>query len=143
MGNLVELNKRLVGIELGMILDSAVKDLTSEIVELNTRDQLWKGIDSTGKPLPTPYSTAYEKKKRRMGVPTNVRNLFLTGEFYSDFKLEIASEYYRLFSSAEHQKWLVHHYGGDIYGLTPESREKLKKDLVKEMTDKIRQKIGI
>lgn len=104
-------------------------EIQNIVIELNTNEQLFKGIDSKGQKLKPKYSRVrYARAKNTVnplpgyGTP----DLKLTGDFYRDFYLKAEPERkFSLFSSDEKAPKLQEKYGEDIFGLTADNEHKI------------------
>lgn len=104
------------------------KDFTDKIIELNTRDQLYrKGINSEGESLGQ-YSEFTKDIKYDKGQPYDRVTLYDTGEFYKSFRILWGGSDGSLIISANTFKDdtdLIVEWGREILGLTDESLTKL------------------
>ena len=102
------------------------------IIELNTREQLFKGDLSNGGKMPD-GNPSYIRSKGNRGAPNGKStNLFLEGDFYRSFDV-IPNKIGFLIdaNTSIHGKDFISIYGLDILGLNDENTEKLT-EFVKE-----------
>lgn len=90
--------------------------------KLNTDQQLYLGIDSTGASLGeyAPSTIAYKKRKNQ---PTDRVTLKDTGDFYKDFDIIVDEDGFIITSFDNKTNKLVDKYGNDIFGITDENFE--------------------
>lgn len=117
--------------------DSFVQDF---IIELNTREQLFKGDLSNGGKMP-PGNPSYISSKGSRGAPDGTStNLFLDGDFYRSFDV-IPNKIGFLIdaNTSIHGRDFISIYGLDILGLNEENTEKLiefiKDRIIEEIID--------
>lgn len=112
------------------------KDVEDFIIDLNTRGQLFEGIDSEGSKLENiggSYSPNTVRRKQRQGLPTDRVTLFDTGDFYSSFTVEVKKGF--LVIKADTRKRsidLQERWGTKLIGLTDENFEALQ-DFIKKI----------
>ena len=89
--------------------------------KLNTEQQLYLGIDSTGASLGeyAPSTIVYKKRKNQ---PTDRVTLKDTGDFYN-FDIIIDEDGFIITSFDSKTSKLVDRYGNDIFGITDENFE--------------------
>lgn len=143
---------RLTRIILALDLDSTVYKITSKqkakrlIIELNTNEQLFKGIDSTGRTLESiggGYAPLTIEIKKSKGQPYDRVTLKDTGEFYESFDVRPFKGGFRIEADAiKEDDDLTMEWGEDIIGLTEESKERLvihyRNAIIQELKKKIR-----
>ena len=109
------------------------KDVEDFIIDLNTRGQLFEGVDSEGTRLDKiggEYKDSTVKRKSRQGLPTDRVTLFDKGDFYSSFDVEVKKGF--LIIEADTKKRSVdlqERWGTKLLGLTDENF-KLLQDFV-------------
>ena len=141
--NLEQLSKNLgtaiSAIQSGDILNRAVLENQSQIIDLNTA-QLEKGKNSLDELLERYASDEYAAFKKALGsnAPKGVPNLKLEGDFYSGFKLERDGEDWIIFSTDEKNDDLVNKYGSSIFGLTEKSVKELLPELLETVLIELR-----
>lgn len=124
------------------IVKSIVADNSNEIIDLNTREQLYKrGVDSSGKSLGQ-YSNPYKKLKKALNQPSDRVTLRLEGDFYESFEVLIQDQQFKIIARDKKTQWLIKRYGYKILGLTSDNvslfREiVIKPDLLKEIRKEI------
>lgn len=131
--------KNVSGLNVDHLILEACKEVEKQIVKLNTKNQLFfRGINANDRKL-KPYAESTRRHKIAKNLPTWT-TLYETGKFHSSFRLEIRGEEIwftapenergRGFSLRDH---LVKVYGKDIFGLTEDSMERLKKMILEEL----------
>lgn len=110
-----------------------MKDNEQDVVELN-RQQLLEGVNRENDGVGEYRSPSYALMKERMNPRAGFGNvdLKLSGSFYDNFHLAIDSTEYAIFSTDWKTNKLMGKYGVEIFGLSPESRLKLWRDVVKD-----------
>jgi hypothetical protein len=114
----------------------------SEIIELNTKDQLYiKGEDSLGLTL-KPYSVFTIEIKQLLGQPYDRTTLNYSGAFYNGFYLKVDKDNLVLnFNSTDNKTPdLIGKYGRNIFGLNYNNQQKLNYEIIfPELENYIRQ----
>jgi len=114
----------------------------SEIIELNTKDQLYiKGEDSLGLTL-KPYSVFTIEIKQLLGQPYDRTTLNYSGAFYNGFYLKVDKDNLVLnFNSTDNKTPdLISKYGRNIFGLNYDNQQKLNYEIIfPELENYIRQ----
>lgn len=100
------------------------------VIEMNTRDQLYqKGVDSKGTPLEAiggSYSDLTIQIKSEKGQRVDHVTLNDTGDFYRSWVVTVQAGRINITANTiKDVDDLQSRWGGDILGLTEESREKL------------------
>lgn len=119
--------------------DQALKiiaELQDKIVELNTKDQLFKGLDAKGQKLSPKYSRVRYARAKNSANPLpglGTPDLKLTGKFYSDFFVTAKNGEFELFSSDDKADGLEAKYGEDIFGLSLDNEGKINKQITEEL----------
>jgi hypothetical protein len=111
-------------------LERTIKINSKVILDLN-KQQLFEGVDSTGKSLGQ-YKSKWYAKLKRMLNPNGVVDLYLTGKFYAGFYLKKIGFPIQIDSKDKKRNKLVDDYGGKIFGLNKESKELFAKDYIKD-----------
>ena len=127
------------------VVRSVVEKNSNEIIELNTKKQLFdKGIGSDGNKLKPPYSNPYKKLKNKLGQPTDRVTLRLEGDFYESFEIIIGSEQFQINATDFKTKFLLKRYGQKVLGLTNSNVSQFNQMIVRpELLREIRKKINL
>ena len=146
MSTLSQTVKKLKSFDFEKALLKVYKDNETILLDLNTDDQLGiKGILSTGDSLPDyrPFTIASKQGKSGFAGITEHMTLFGEGEFHEGFTLDATK--FPLFIDSKDSKTndLVNRYTEDIFGLTKESIQELKEQLIDEIQAANRKGIGI
>ncbi len=122
------------------IVRETVKEFKEQIAQLNKEQLEQRGIDSKGAKL-SPYSPSYRMTRARRGLPTDRKTLKFTGAFHAGFYILAFDKFWEHGSRDSKEQKLVKDYGADIFGLTPESIDKLLWQLgfVQRLSDKYRE----
>lgn len=139
--NFAEMHKAFKSIDLELMGAEAVEAEAAQVVDRNTA-QLWSGVDATGKALPMPYHPRTIAEKKGKGQPTDRITLFDEGDLYKGTFVERKGKEIRIWSKDWKADKLVSEWG-EIFGLTPESKEYLKPAFVEIITEKMRKKLSI
>ena len=104
-----------------------------EIIDLNTKEQLFKGESSSGQKLSPKYTgVRYARAKNKVnplpgyGTP----DLKFTGKFYNDFFLSTKGRQLEFDSKTKYAKHLESKYGSEIYGLNKDNSDWLNDKLL-------------
>mgnify|MGYP001168947865 FL=1 len=125
------------------IIKVIVKDNANEIIDLNTKDQLFRdGVNNNDQKLKPSYSNPYKKIKKALNQPTDRVTLRLTGDFHKSFFVNIGNESFRIDAKDKKTKHLVKRYGERVFGLTDDNVELFQElvvrpDLLKQLRRKI------
>ena len=132
-----EMIQKLQGIDVNKILDDSIREIEEFVLGLN-REQLYeKGeIDVNVPSWREQYAESTKRQKLRSATYKKIDFVTLrwTGDFYESFILIIFDD--RIVIQAQDKKWgafLEESHGarfGNALGLTPESRTKLKAELL-------------
>jgi len=123
-----------------IVLDQ-VRKFEPEILDLNTQDQLAKGIDGAGDKIFPEYRPLTIKIKTIKGQPTDRVTLEDTGDFYDGFTIHYGSTFFGIFSRDEKADKLERKYGPDIFGLTDESLAEARDLICDDLQDEIRKRL--
>lgn len=116
-------------------------------IELNL-DQLDKGRDRIGVPLPQ-YTPAYRKRKKKLtGKDRRNPDLYLTGDFWRKFTVVVADGFpIRITSTDTKTEDLVSRYGENIFGLSEVNTKKfaafVKPLILKEIEIEIKKALRV
>jgi len=117
------------------------------IIRLNTDEQLFQGIDSTGRDLDSiggSYSPRTIEIKKEKGQPYDRVTLKDTGEFYESFKVNPYKGGFSISADAiKDQDDLTKEWGDEIIGLTDASRNELVNHYRNEIIREIKRKLRI
>jgi len=144
--------RRLLNLISSLDLDNIVYNITlrSEtrqlIIELNTREQLFEGINSDGEDLESiggsyaPFTIAI---KQSDGLPSDRVTLFQSGDFYDTFEIKPYRGGFDIIADTDKDDGdLRFRWGNEIIGLTEESKQDLanyyRNEIIKEIRKKIR-----
>ena len=146
MSTLSQTVKKLKSFDFEKALLKVYKDNETILLDLNTDDQLGiKGILSTGDSLPDyrPFTIASKQGKSGFAGITEHMTLFGEGDFHKGFTLDATK--FPLFIDSKDSKTndLVNRYTENIFGLTKESIQELKEQLIDEIQAANRKGIGI
>jgi hypothetical protein len=99
-------------------------ELTSEeIIALNQAQLYTRSIDSDGDALGGYQDAFYEELKKGLNPQLNGKvDLYLTGDFYSGFYVQVDDTEFIIGSTDEKSQKLENKYGKWIFGLTDESK---------------------
>jgi len=123
---------------------NVVQNNEDVIRDLNTEDQLFqKGIDSKGNKLPTPYAPFTIAIKQQKGQPTDRITLRDEGDFHNSFFVNADKFPIRIDATDEKRDKLVREWGEDIFGLTEQSLFETRKDILPDLQDVQKAKLGI
>lgn len=132
-----ELQRRLKGFDLATEVAASVEETSEAMLNLN-RQQLLRGLDSEGHYLSPKYSEdpyfkskesaeRYAKWKKaiepeKTDRPIDVPNLFITGVFHREIRVDVNSSEYKFSDSASFAGGVIGKFGDVIFGLTAESK---------------------
>lgn len=128
------LQSRLKGFtvkQLDAIILITISQHEQEILN-SVRGQLYSGIDGTGNELKAYSSTYYAAKKLRLN-PFGVTDLRLTGNFYNSFFLSASKFPVTIGATDKKTGILMDNYGNKILHLTDGNKDKLVKQVKKEI----------
>lgn len=103
------------------------------ILDLN-REQMMRGIKSDGESIGEYKSESYEIMKELFN-PRKVVDLRLTGSFHNEMYLVLEEMPGSIWSKDEKTEMLVNRYGREIFGLTDENKERIKRRIEKDVED--------
>lgn len=146
MSTIAQLLKKVQAVNIELIASESI-DNTKEVLKTKQRDQLFHGLDSTGKPINKKYqNNKYARVKNEMnplpglGVP----DLKLTGSFYNEMFVDVRSSSFVLDSADQKSGNLQVKYGTNIFGLGPNAKkEYIKESLRPEFRKKIKVITGL
>lgn len=149
MEALTNLLNSVIGANKNKIINTSIRKNRSEVIDLNTKNQLLQGIDSTGDVFGLYRSVGYSLLKQRVPgreASFGVVDLRLTGKFYKTFFVT-ANNQDDFFSidadTIKDDTDLAKKYGPDIIGLTEESRDKLGIKITPTIIEAYKREIGI
>lgn len=102
-----------------IILDM-VKAHEQKILALNTKEQLYQGVDANNKRLTPPYAPATIKYKKQNNQPYNRVTLRDQSDFYQSFIIEYGQKSFTI-KATDHKGVYLERKYGDILGLTDTS----------------------
>jgi len=138
MGKIKQIAKNLRKIKIQKIVELKILSNEDEVVDLNTENQLSKGLRSSGKQMP-PYSDA---SVTFFGKPSGAIRLFDEGDFYRGFYLTTKKFPFIVSSKDDKTDMLVDEYTEDIFGFTPDSRSKIKEIIIDEVQEDFKKAIS-
>lgn len=130
-------------VDIEKIAWEAFKENEHHAIDLNTQSQLFeKGVDAKGDKLKE-YTPFTKMLKRQKGQPTDRTTLKDEGDFHAGFYVK-SSNFPVIFDSRDSKTGeLVFKYGQDIFGLTEESKEELRKEHTNEaIQEKFQREVG-
>lgn len=108
-----------------------VRDNKEVVIDLNTEQQLFKGLDALGGFINPPYrSPAYATFKLHLN-PLGVVDLKYEGNFYRGFVLKADSFPVTITSTDSKTKEITKKYGDEIFGLDKKNLRTFVQDYVK------------
>lgn len=116
----------------GKLMQGIIMDREAEIAAMNADAQLYEeGVNALGVSIASyrPYSPVTVAIKKAKGQPTNRVTLRDEGDFEASFYVVADLESFQIRASDWKAEKLALKYG-DIFGLTQENREILKKDYI-------------
>lgn len=121
---------------------SSTVEFKTLVIDLNTKEQLFEGVNSKGEELENIRGFGYAQRtieiKKEKGLPYDRITLFDTGDFYDTFKVIPFLGGFEIDANPIKENTnLFDEFGEDILGLTEESRE----ILVQYYTDVIRREL--
>ena len=148
MDALSNLLEAVIATDKNKAINTAIRNNSTEITDLNTKGQLLKGIDSTGDTFGLYHSVGYSLLKDSLAgrqASFGVVDLRLTGDFYKTFYV-IARDTDDYFSieadTIKEDKDLIVEYGQDILGLTEQSKDILNTKLIPDLINGFKKQIG-
>lgn len=131
-----DLIRRVEDIQQVLLNNSLIQDIIRRneglIVDLNTEEQLQNhGVNSLGVSINSyaPYSPKTVYLKQKKGQPWNRVTLRDTGHFHGTFQIGFLPDGFQISSADSLTPTLTSKYGDEIFGLTEESKEYLKKSI--------------
>lgn len=105
------------------------KELQDFVIQLNTEEQLFEGINAEGESLADIGGEYREKTKRikeKKGQPTDRVTLFDTGEFYESFFVKAGKDAFSIIADTiKEDEDLQLRWGSELLGLTDYSKDQL------------------
>lgn len=96
-----------------------VREIESDVVELNYEDQLYnRGVRSDGKKIRPGYTPFTVRLKGYKGQPTDRVTLRDEGDFHASFSLEFERDQFSIYAGDWKEAKLKEKYGEQIMGLT-------------------------
>jgi len=135
---------------INLVMTDVLKEYIKEILELNTQKQLYsQGVITTGIKIETfhPYTPLTIKLKSEKGQKISNVTLKDTGEFYANFFINFKEDSFSIGSDDPKAEKLTSNnfrigFGKEIYGLTDESIEIIRKLVYDKLMEKLYGKIG-
>ena len=131
---IAEAYRRYHSINIEMLISDAFDSASEQIEQLN-REQLEKGIKSTGEELGD-YVGYYREVRVKQGLQVDYVDLKVTGKFYNSIYAKREGNEYEIFSTDTESKVQALIYGGngvrkggfgeEIFGLTDENKLTVK-----------------
>lgn len=122
-----------------VVLES-VKENEGQIIDLNTEEQLMKGLDSDGQAITPGYTPFTVSIKRQKGQPTDRVTLKDEGDFHRSFKIAYGNDAFAIYADDPKAQKLERKYGNEIFGLTDDNLQEtieITKDDLAEKSHKI------
>ncbi|MDR0714924.1 MAG: hypothetical protein LBF89_11810 [Bacteroidales bacterium] len=132
-----EAQRRIAKIDLLEIAARTLTELESLVIALN-QEQLSHGLRSDGEELYPDYrdkSYAAMKHRKNPKPGEGVPDLELTGSFYNKFYLD--TDKFTVSSHDAKTEKLVEKYGRSIFGLSDDSLQKMKPEVIRRFKAKI------
>ena len=101
-------------------IQESISQNNQVILELQTQEQMYQGIDSKGIDIKPAYADSTIKIKRRKGQPTDRVTLFDSGEFYKSLEVIAGKNDAIIRTIISYSVFLVNKYA-DILGLDEEN----------------------
>jgi hypothetical protein len=119
----------------------AKNEVKSQIVRLNTVEQLYVGLNAEGTRLESiggGYKPSTIRRKRAKGQPTDRVTLLDSRRFYKSFRVEVKPKVFEIAANYIKSGYdLRKRWGGKLAGLTDMSRAKLRSYLIPRITDEV------
>jgi hypothetical protein len=123
------------------IIGDAIRKNAGLILKMNTQDQLYnQGIDKFGVKLKE-YRPKTKSYKVSVGEKPDVTTLKDTGQFYSNYFININFDSFEIDSDDVKREELFQKYGSGIFGLTDENMRILGNILKIELLQQIRKQL--
>lgn len=123
------------------IIIQVSKQFESEILDMNTEEQLFKkGIDSDGDSLGK-YAPLTVQIKSGLGQPTDRVTLKDTGDFHRSFFARFVGKNIAIGANDEKADKLEDRYTSSIYGLTDDNLQEVIELVKPEMINKFRRTV--
>jgi hypothetical protein len=138
--------KKLKAIDINAELNIVLKSLESQILAMNTDDQLFKkGVTIEGVKIVPPYTPFTKAIKRRKGQPTNRVTTRDTGQYHKNFKVHFRKDEFYIdviyqTNEGDIASKLRNKYG-DLEGLTDENVIRLSKMIQPLLIDAIKKRL--
>lgn len=118
-----------------------IADNQVRVIELNTDEQLYEGIDSTGVQLSEiggEYTEFTKAQKASEGLPTEWVTLFQTGDFYDSFRVNVQRDGFEIEANTiKERQDLQDRWGDDILGLTDDSLTEIAAYIAQDLINRI------
>lgn len=140
-----ELDRRLQRFQIRREVIDIFVDTGPEIVKLN-QGQLSLGLNAQGNKIEPEYSPFTIEEKKRKGQPTDRVTLKDTGAFWDSIYLgDVTIQKFSVDATDEKTDKLIKKYGGQILGLSPESKreEYVPNYFFPELKARIESKLGL
>lgn len=111
-----ELRKRYERVNVPLSVAVAIENTATDATRVQ-KDQLFKGVYSTGEPITPPYKGRTVREKEAKGQPTDRVTLKDKGHFYAGILIDVRGDKFALQSADEKNSKLVAKYGRNIFGL--------------------------
>lgn len=125
MATLEELNSNFERLDPMALIQQTVEDNKDLFVELN-KEQLLTGYDAAGERLKPYKNRSYARRKFRQNPVPGEGNpdFYLTGRFFSGFKIEVAKSDAKLLSTDSKYKILIER-DPNVFGLNETKKKEL------------------
>lgn len=144
MATILEAYERWSSIDADEILDSAILENESEIIDAQVQ-QMREGFNSNGEIIGEYQNPEYAKAKKAMGsiAPYGIVDLRLTSSFQNQIKMQVTNDAIKLDSDDEKDVTLINWYGRKIFGLTPERLGEInQKSILPSYLKRLRENLG-
>lgn len=135
--------KPLKSINLNAILRNELKEAESDIIDLQ-KEQMSAGLADKGDEIQPGYTKKTREIKGKKGQPTDRVTLKDTGAFYRDQYVKYSVQHFEITSRNRKRLRLIDKYhgnrGGDIFGLSEESRIILAKSILPRIQNIFRER---
>ena len=136
--------RKLQAVDLLTVMGDVITDNPQMILSRNKYQLTNQGVDSKNRPLAPYRSPSYAIRKKNNGAipPLGTPNYKETGAFQEAMGLEVQGDIIRFFSM-DSKAPLLEERSPELYGLTDESKDEVRPDLLNETAKKLKQIIGL
>ena len=113
------------------VINKVIDDNSEAYADMNANEQQFNmGLLSTGSPIVPFYKDFTIKVKKRKNQPIDRVTLEDTGAFHKSFYAELKNDKLIIDAKDEKRSELVKKYGKDIFGLIPDLRRRVSREMV-------------